>query len=66
MPVLTHKSGAVTGIKINTPHFKFWSAINEGGRWITFNLIVYKPNFNSKNRGLICGYFFGRRWNKFF
>lgn len=62
---IRHKNGAITGISFQTRGYRFWSALNEGGRYFAFNLLMLDGRWPSKNgkHNLIHLYAFGKQWN---
>lgn len=60
--VIQHKSGTVSGIYFNKQSYKFWSAINEGGRYFSFNFLWLNKSVPGKTR-LIHVYLFGKKLN---
>lgn len=63
---IRHKNGAVTGISFKAKGYRFWSALNEGGRYFGFNLLMLDKRGNNNKRNLIHLYVFGRAWSWWF
>lgn len=60
---IRHKNGAITGISLKSPGYTFWSALNEGGRYFSFNLLISRNDYQPGKRCLVHIYAFGKVWN---
>jgi hypothetical protein len=63
---IQHKNGAVSGVSLKVKGFRFWSALNEGGRYFCFNLLLLDQRGANGKRNLFHVYAFGRTWNWWF